>query len=213
MSSSIFSANAEPVAHNDLSSFGETQIHTVLESKGDKGKWLWCTTNDKVYKAVTTMSKANVGSLMVLDAIEAAESGNAANICGILTERDYLKKIVLEGRNSKDTDVVDIMTPNDMMMTIGPEDSVMEAMELMAENQIRHLPVLKDNKLVGMVSIRDVVSLAQTTGRVACLKCLLSEDGMTVSCFVQWNGTQVKVMVAEHKKSMEMMSSYISGTY
>jgi len=179
MSSSIFSANAEPVAHNDLSSFGETQIHTVLESKGDKGKWLWCTTNDKVYKAVTTMSKANVGSLMVLDAIEAAESGNAANICGILTERDYLKKIVLEGRNSKDTDVVDIMTPNDMMMTIGPEDSVMEAMELMAENQIRHLPVLKDNKLVGMVSIRDVV----------------------------------KVMVAEHKKSMEMMSSYISGTY
>jgi len=124
------------------------------------------------------MSKANVGSLMVIE----AGKGNCAGVGamrGIFSERDYLKKIVLEGRNSAETKITDIMTPKDVMLTIDPSNSVMEAMEIMVENQIRHLPVVADDKLVGMVSIRDVV------------------------------GT----MVGEHKKSMEMMSSYISGTY
>uniref|UniRef100_A0A7S1XA38 CBS domain-containing protein n=3 Tax=Tetraselmis chuii TaxID=63592 RepID=A0A7S1XA38_9CHLO len=125
------------------------------------------------------MSKANVGSLIVLEDGVADASGNVGHIRGIFTERDYLKKIVLEGRNSKETSITDIMTPKDVMLTIDPTHSVMEAMEMMVENQIRHLPVVDNDTLVGMVSIRDVV------------------------------GT----MVGEHKKSMEMMSNYINGTY
>ena len=71
-----------------------------------------------------------------------------------------MKKIVLEGRNSAETSIHEIMTPKAVMMTIGPNHSVMEAMDLMVENQIRHLPVLEGDRILGMVSIRDVVSLA-----------------------------------------------------
>jgi len=69
---------------------------------------------------------------------------------------------VLEGRNSAETKITDIMTPKDVMLTIDPSNSVMEAMEIMVENQIRHLPVVADDKLVGMVSIRDVVGRAKS---------------------------------------------------
>eukprot|EP00192_Tetraselmis_astigmatica_P025686 CAMPEP_0117651526 /NCGR_PEP_ID=MMETSP0804-20121206/2141_1 /TAXON_ID=1074897 /ORGANISM="Tetraselmis astigmatica, Strain CCMP880" /LENGTH=122 /DNA_ID=CAMNT_0005457513 /DNA_START=1074 /DNA_END=1442 /DNA_ORIENTATION=- len=122
------------------------------------------------------MSRANVGSLIVLDS---GNTNNAAAIRGIFTERDYMKKIVLTGKNSSETSIYEIMTPKAAMMTIGPKNSVMEAMDLMVENQIRHLPVLDGDRILGMVSIRDVVH----------------------------------IMVEEHKKSMEMMSSYINGTY
>lgn len=124
---------------------------------------------------------ANVGSLIVLDDSQASANANAAAIRGIFTERgksnemrclfyipqlltndlltaaDYLKKIVLEGRSSPETGVIDIMTPQEMIKTIEPSTSVMEAMDIMVEKQIRHLPVIEDGKLVGMVSIRDVV--------------------------------------------------------
>jgi len=134
----------------------ESDFRYALAMQGDDDSWLWCTANDNVYTAIHKMSRANVGSLIVLDS---GNTNNAAAIRGIFTERDYMKKIVLTGKNSSETSIYEIMTPKAAMMTIGPKNSVMEAMDLMVENQIRHLPVLDGDRILGMVSIRDVVSL------------------------------------------------------
>lgn len=100
-----------------------------------------------VYDALKIMGEHNIGALMIVE---------ENKLCGIISERDYARKIVLKGKNSKDTLVSEIMTSE--LITIGAHTSLEQCMELMRNHHIRHLPVLENEKLVGIVSIGDVVS-------------------------------------------------------
>ena len=99
-----------------------------------------------VYEAVDRMVRHNVGSLLVVEGDE---------IHGIITERDYLREIVLKGRTSRETPVRDVMTTR--VVCVGPEDTIESCMAVMTEKRIRHLPVLEGGRLTGLVSIGDVV--------------------------------------------------------
>ena len=99
-----------------------------------------------VVEAIRLMADKSVGALLVL-------RGDA--LSGIVSERDYARKVVLQGRSSADTPVSAIMTAQ--VLTVGPDTSVPACMRLVTEHRLRHLPVVEDGRLVGMVSIGDVV--------------------------------------------------------
>ena len=99
-----------------------------------------------VYDAVATMADRGIGALVVIE-------GN--KVCGIITERDYARKIILRNKSSKATPVREIMT--DRVVFVRPEQPIEECMALMTEKRIRHLPVLDEDKLVGMISIGDLI--------------------------------------------------------
>lgn len=100
-----------------------------------------------VYQALELMVEKNVSALLVIE--------NDA-LAGIVTERDYARKVVLKGKSSKETAVADIMTAN--LITVTTASSIEECMALMTDKHIRHLPVVNEGKLVGIISIGDVVS-------------------------------------------------------
>jgi len=102
--------------------------------------------NDTVYDAVRKMAEQNIGALLVMEGNE---------IVGIVTERDYARKVVLVGRSSKETPVSVIMTTK--VLCVGSLQSTAECMAIMTENRLRHLPVIDDGKLIGLVSIGDLV--------------------------------------------------------
>ncbi|KAL0369867.1 UNVERIFIED_CONTAM: CBS domain-containing protein CBSX3, mitochondrial [Sesamum radiatum] len=133
--------------------FESTKISDILAAKGKgaDGSWLWCTTDDSVYDAVKSMTQHNVGALVVV------KPGEQKAIAGIITERDYLRKMILHGRSSKSTKVGDIMTEENKLITVTPDTKVLKAMQLMTDNRIRHIPVINDTGMIGMVSIGDVV--------------------------------------------------------
>ncbi|XP_010251493.1 PREDICTED: CBS domain-containing protein CBSX3, mitochondrial-like [Nelumbo nucifera] len=141
--------------------FETTTISDILKAKGKgaDGSWLWCTTDDTVYDAVKSMTHNNVGALVVV------KPGEQKSIAGIITERDYLRKIIVQGRSSKSTKVGDIMTEENKLITVTPETKVLRAMQLMTENRIRHIPVINDKGMIGMVSIGDVVRAVVTEHR------------------------------------------------
>ncbi|MFQ5989434.1 MAG: CBS domain-containing protein [Candidatus Methylomirabilales bacterium] len=113
----------------------------------DKGHNIWHTTPDTlVYDALKLMAEKGVGSLLVLD---------EGKLVGIISERDYARKVILQGKSSLDTPVKDIMT--DKVICVSPEQTIEECMALMTDKHIRHLPVLVDEKVIGVVSIGDVV--------------------------------------------------------
>lgn len=99
-----------------------------------------------VIDAIRLMAERQVGALLVME-------GPA--LAGILSERDYARKIVLQGRSSKDTPVRDIMTST--VVTVAPGDSIDRCMQLVTDRRIRHLPVLDDGAVVGVLSIGDLV--------------------------------------------------------
>jgi CBS domain-containing protein len=99
-----------------------------------------------VFEALTLMAEKNVGALLVVD---------AGKLVGIFSERDYARKVMLVGKSSRETQVCEIMTPK--VVCIGPHQTTGECMALMTEKHIRHLPVLEDGELVGVISIGDVV--------------------------------------------------------
>ncbi|KAK2980422.1 hypothetical protein RJ640_025268 [Escallonia rubra] len=133
--------------------FESTTISDILKGKGKSadGSWLWCTTDDTVYDAVKSMTQHNVGALVVV------KPGEQKAIAGIITERDYLRKIIVQGRSSKSTKVGDIMTEENKLITVTPDTKVLKAMQLMTDNRIRHIPVIDNKGMLGMVSIGDVV--------------------------------------------------------
>ncbi|WJZ89283.1 hypothetical protein VitviT2T_008510 [Vitis vinifera] len=141
--------------------FESTTIADVLKGKGKSadGSWLWCTTDDSVYDAVKSMTHHNVGALVVV------KPGEQKSIAGIITERDYLRKIIVQGRSSKSTKVGDIMTEENKLITVSPNTKVLRAMQLMTDNRIRHIPVIDDKEMIGMVSIGDVVRAVVTEHR------------------------------------------------
>lgn len=102
--------------------------------------------NDTVYDAVRKMAEHGIGGLLVME---------GEKILGIVTERDYARKIALAGRNSKETPVSVIMTTQ--VLCVAPEQTTEECMAIMTENRVRHLPVLDKGKLIGLVSIGDLV--------------------------------------------------------
>jgi len=104
---------------------------------GEKGSVVFSVmSTDTVYRALEVMAEKNVGSVLVID---------DETLVGILSERDYSRKIILLDRGSRETAVAEIMTSK--LITVGPETTVTDAMELMTEKRVRHLPVLEDGDL------------------------------------------------------------------
>jgi CBS domain-containing protein len=99
-----------------------------------------------VFKAIELMCEKNIGGLLIVD---------NEKLAGIFTERDYARKLILKGKSSKDTPISELMTKN--LFTVSPETSIEICMQMMTDKHIRHLPVTDDDKLVGMISIGDVV--------------------------------------------------------
>ena len=101
---------------------------------------------DNVFDALRLLADYEVGALVVMD---------GDKLVGVVSERDYTRKIALQGRNSKDTPVADIMTRN--VLTVSPTTRTRECMALMSQKKIRHLPVVDGSTVVGMISIRDLM--------------------------------------------------------
>ena len=116
-----------------LKSKPEQTVHTITPSTS-------------VFDAVKLMAKKNIGALLVMEDV---------NMVGIITERDYARKIVLMGRSSKETPVRDTMTSP--VMYVRPDQTNEECMALMTDNRVRHLPVMDNGKLIGLISIGDLV--------------------------------------------------------
>ncbi len=120
---------------------------TVGELLQAKGHEHWSVTvNTSVYEAISLMAEKNVGALLVLD---------AGRLVGVLSERDYARDIVLKGRPSKGTPVKEIMSEE--LVCVSPRQSMEECIVLMTKNHIRHLPVLDEDELVGVISIGDLI--------------------------------------------------------
>ena len=122
-----------------------TTIGSILNRKGTM-VWSVSPTNT-VFEAISMMAEKNVGALPVLE---------GDRLVGMISERDYARKVFLLGRGSRETSVAEIMTVN--LKTVGLSDSVQECMQIMTENRVRHIPVLEEDKLAGLISIGDCVN-------------------------------------------------------
>ena len=121
-------------------------VSTLLDCKK---KGFWTIPSDMTaYEALEIMADQDIGALMVV---------NGRTLLGIFTERDYSRKVVLKGRSSRETPVSELMTRDVYCVT--PDDTTDSCMAIMNEKHIRHLPVLEHDRLVGLVSIRDVVNM------------------------------------------------------
>lgn len=120
---------------------------TVAQLLHSKGADVFSVTpQDSVLHAVEVMATRHVGALLVM---------NQGELLGIISERDYARKVILKNRSSHDTPVRDIMTSP--AIGVSPDDTVHHCMQLMTEGRFRHLPVLKGGRVVGMLSIGDLV--------------------------------------------------------
>ncbi|HAP32032.1 MAG TPA: histidine kinase [Firmicutes bacterium] len=125
-------------------------MKTVSVILKEKGQGVWSISpKSTVFEAVKSMSEKEVGALMVLDEQDM--------VAGIITERDYARKVILKGKRSESTLVEEIMTPIDKMYTVKPELTVEDAMVLITAKRVRHLPVFENNQLTGIISIGDLV--------------------------------------------------------
>ena len=119
-------------------------VQQLLDRKGDE--IISITKDASVFDAIKLMADRGVGSLLVMDGDE---------LKGIVTERDYARKVIIKGRSSESTPVADIMTTE--LVTASPTQSVNDCMNMMSERRIRHLPVVIDGRVVGLISIGDLV--------------------------------------------------------
>ena len=123
------------------------RVSDLLKSKA---KQLWKILPEaSVLDALNLMAEKEIGALMVIDKKD--------KVVGIITERDYARKIILKGKTSLETRVKEIMTPSDKMYTVKPDAPVEDCMVLMTGKHIRHVPVFDGGKFVGLISIGDVV--------------------------------------------------------
>jgi CBS domain-containing protein len=121
-----------------------TTVAQILQGKGHE---VWSVSpTTLVYNALKLMAEKNVGALLVLEGNE---------LKGIFSERDYARKVILEGKSSRDIPVKEIMSSE--VFTALPRQSVEECMAQMTDKRIRHLPVVEDGRVVGIISIGDVV--------------------------------------------------------
>jgi CBS domain-containing protein len=120
---------------------------TVNQILNTKGKQVFSvTSNITVYEAIKVMGEKNIGAVLIIE---------NDNLKGILSERDYARKVVLKGKSSLDTYVHEIM--EDDLVTVKPSDSIDYCMGLMSSKRIRHLPVVENGTVLGLISIGDVV--------------------------------------------------------
>ena len=124
------------------------KVKHILETKG---KMIYTVHPAmRVYDAIRVMGENNVGAVLVME---------GDRLLGILTERDYARKVVLQGKFSAETYVHEIMTPHPGLHTVSPDESIEDCMHLMTDHKVRHLPVLENGQLQGIISIGDVVSM------------------------------------------------------
>ena len=122
-------------------------MYTVKELLREKGNQVWSVApQTTVYEALELMAKKNIGSLVVLE---------KEDVVGIFTERDYARKVVLQGRTSKTTTIGELMTTE--VLYIKPDETMENCMAIMTDKRLRHLLVMENNKLAGVVSIGDIV--------------------------------------------------------
>lgn len=120
------------------------KVNDILRIKGNK---VWSIAPDAtVYDAIHLMTANKVGALMVME---------DANLVGVISETDYMRNVILKGRASKDTPIKEIMSTR--VLYVHPEQDIEECMVLMTEKRTRHLPVMDKGKLIGVISIGDVV--------------------------------------------------------
>ncbi len=120
-------------------------VSSILSSKGSQ---IWSVKPDiTVFEAISTMAEKNVGALLVMD---------AGKLLGVISERDYTRKVALKGRSSRDTTVREILSAHVISAT--PKQTIEDCMRLMTENRVRHLPIVEGDTVVGIVSIGDLVN-------------------------------------------------------
>jgi len=122
------------------------KVRGILEAKGGTNAIFSVEPTTIVYAAIEVMAQKNIGGLLI------CENGK---LVGIFTERDYARKLILKGKSSKDTPIGELMTKNPFTVTL--DSSIEECMQLMSNRRIRHLPVVENGDLVGVISIGDVV--------------------------------------------------------
>ncbi len=121
---------------------------TISEILDQKGHQVWCISPDAtVFDAIQVMADKNVGALLVTE---------KEKLVGIISERDYTRKIALKGKSSKETAVREILSGQ--VVHVGPDHTVEECLRLMTDYRIRHLPVLENGKICGVISIGDLVN-------------------------------------------------------
>jgi signal-transduction protein with cAMP-binding, CBS, and nucleotidyltransferase domain len=125
----------------------DTRLQVLLDKKGHEVYSIQA--SQTVYEAIAEMDAKNVGALIVKE---------GEKVTGIISERDYLRKVILKGRSSKETLVEAIMTRD--MVSVTPQHTVGQAMALMTQKRCRHLPVFEHDQLIGMLSIGDLVKAA-----------------------------------------------------
>ncbi len=122
-------------------------MNNVRQLLRTKGKDVWSITpGTSVLDALKLMADKNIGALMVID---------GERLAGIFSERDYARKVTLKGKSSRELTVAEIMTTD--VISVRPEQTIVDCMELMTEKRIRHLPVMDAGRTVGVISIGDVV--------------------------------------------------------
>jgi CBS domain-containing protein len=119
-------------------------VAQLLRTKGNQV--LSVTPATPVFEALQVMADRNVGALLVVE---------RETLVGIFTERDYARKVILMGKSSKEISVQEIMSTH--VLYVRPQQTIEDCMALMTDKRVRHLPVMEDQKLVGMISIGDVV--------------------------------------------------------
>jgi CBS domain-containing protein len=133
-------------------------MQTVGQYLATKGNQVWATRPDaSVYEALERMADKDIGSLLVME---------GDKLVGIFSERDYARKVILHGKSSKETLVSEIMTSR--VAYVRPEQSIEDCMAIMTELHVRHLPVMADEEVIGVISIGDVV------------KSIISEQSFTI---------------------------------
>jgi CBS domain-containing protein len=124
------------------------QHGTISEILGHKGTNVWTVSpQTTVYDAIHMMADKNVGALLVTE---------GDSLVGIISERDYTRKVILQGKSSKQTPVKEILSSQ--IIEVSPSHSIEDCLRLMTEHRVRHLPVLDEGKIVGIVSIGDLVN-------------------------------------------------------
>lgn len=127
-------------------------VRDILNSKSPEVRTT--TPQASVYEAIGLMGEHNIGALVVME---------GEKVAGVISERDYSRKVVLRGRTSRDTLVSEILSRP--AITVQPRDGVDVCMELMTEHRIRHLPVIENDALIGLVSMGDIVNWMLQTQR------------------------------------------------
>ena len=137
---------------------------TISGILAQKGSTVWSIAPvSMVFDAIALMADKNIGALPVVE---------NDRLIGIISERDYTRKVILKGKSSKETRVEEIMTRD--LVTVEPSDTVVDCMRVMTEKRVRHLPVMEGAKMVGVLSIGDLV------------KCLISAQAETIDNLEQY---------------------------